>query len=164
MKHYPQIGRKLKIYFASEGEPDGIDYALKITVRRAIEAALDFECFEKDAEVSVTFCDNAYIKKLNRKYRKIDRATDVLSFPIYGEDEEIDLLDTEQVPLGDIVISLERAREQAEELSQSFLREVAFLSVHSTLHLLGYDHELSEEEDELMCRKQKKIIEYLEIE
>ncbi|MBQ7377581.1 MAG: rRNA maturation RNase YbeY [Clostridia bacterium] len=164
MKHYPQIGRKLKIYFASEGEPSGIDYELKITVRRAIEATLDFECFEKDAEVSVTFCDNTYIKELNRKHRNIDRATDVLSFPIYGEDEEISEFDVEPIPLGDVVLSLERAREQAEELSHSFLREAAFLCVHSTLHLLGYDHELSEEEDELMCRKQKKIIEYLDIE
>ncbi len=163
MKHYPQLGRKLRIYFAaSEGVAD-VNYDLKITVRRAIEATLDFECFDKDAEVSVTFCDNACIQKLNAEHRNIDRPTDVLSFPLYAEDEEID--DTVlPISLGDIVLSLERAKEQAEELSQSFLREVAFLCIHSTLHLLGYDHELSEEEDELMCRKQKKIVEYLEIE
>jgi len=110
----------------------------------------------------VTLCDNAYIHKLNKEYRGVDRHTDVLSFPMY-EDGEFDPAECAfGAVLGDIVISLERAKEQAEEIGHSFLREVAFLTVHSTLHLLGFDHERSPEEDELQCSLQKKIVATME--
>ena len=137
----------------------------------AVEESLKYEDCDFAAQVSVTIVDNDEIRDINREHRDIDKATDVLSFPMIEFDEEgnaidcdFDLFEDGRVLLGDIVISAERAKEQAEEFGHSFAREMAFLTVHSMLHLLGYDHELSEEEDELMCRKQKKIVEYLEIE
>ena len=108
----------------------------------------------------MTFTDNEGIRELNRGYRGKDAPTDVLSFPILSEDDsdwDIDEANGCAV-LGDIVISVERAMEQAEMYGHSPEREIAFLSVHSTLHLLGYDHERSEEEDKLMREKQEKIL------
>jgi probable rRNA maturation factor len=99
----------------------------------------------------VTFADNEGIRAINREYRSIDAPTDVLSFPLFEEDEA-------GKQLGDIVLSLERCREQAEQFGHSFERECAFLTVHSTLHLLGYDHVNSEEEDLEMRRRQTAIV------
>ena len=148
---------KLKVYFGQASEDIAVGTRMKGTIRRAIDLTLAYEGFEGNAEVSVTFCDNAYIRELNRDYRGKDKATDVLSFPQF--DEGAFPLDTEDViPLGDIVISLERAKEQARELGNTYTREVAFLAIHSTLHLLGYDHERSPEDDEDMCARQKDII------
>ncbi len=155
--------RNLMIRFSATRKFDEADYYFKTVIRRAILATLARDGFPYDAEVSVTFCDNAYIRGLNLKYRGRDKHTDVLSFPIY-EGGNFDAQECESVAmLGDIVISLERAREQAAELGNSFLYEVAFLTVHSTLHLLGYDHERSKEDDELQCRLQKEIIQTIEI-
>ena len=155
--------RKLMIRFSATDKFDEVDYYLKSVIRRAILATLEYESFPYDADVSVTLCDNSYIRKLNKKYRGKDKSTDVLSFPIY-EDGDFDIGECiSGAVLGDIVISLERAREQAVEIGSYFLKEVAFLAIHSTLHLLGYDHERSTEEDELQCRKQREIIEGLEI-
>lgn len=155
--------RKLMIRFAATKKFDEVDYYFKSVIRRAILSTLEREKFPYDAEVSVTLCDNAYIRKLNREYRNKDKHTDVLSFPIY-DNGEFDIGECiSGALLGDIVISLERAAEQAKELGHSFLREVAFLTVHSTLHLLGYDHERSGEEDELQCRIQSEIVKGLEI-
>ena len=139
-------------------------YTLKHTVRAAIDATLVHESFLGNAELSVTFCDNEYIRKLNKKHRNIDKHTDVLSFPMYERDELRLVSPGEPTVLGDIVISLERAKEQAKELGNTLLREIAFLAIHSTLHLLGYDHERSADEDEEQCRLQKIIITKLEIE
>jgi probable rRNA maturation factor len=103
------------------------------------------------------------IHALNREYRNIDRPTDVLSFPqIDFENDGVDVTDASYKILGDIVISLERAGEQAVEIGHSTEHEAAFLTVHSTLHLLGYDHERSKEDDEAQCRAQRDIIETLE--
>ena len=155
--------RKVMIRFAATEKFDEIDYYLKTVIRRAVVSTLEYEKFPYDAEVSVTLCDNAYIRKLNKQYRNKDKHTDVLSFPIYdGGDFDMSECISGAV-LGDIVISLERAREQAKEIGNSFLREVAFLTVHSTLHLLGYDHERSAEDDELQCKKQNEIINNVEI-
>ena len=155
--------RKVMIRFAATEKFDALDYYLKTVIRRAVVATLEYEKFPYDAEVSVTLCDNAYIRKLNKQYRNKDKHTDVLSFPIYdGGDFDMSECISGAV-LGDIVISLERAREQAKEIGNSFLREVAFLTVHSTLHLLGYDHERSAEDDELQCKKQNEIINNVEI-
>ncbi len=138
-------------------------YDLKRIVREAVKGTLRAESFPYDAEVSVTFCDNEYIRGLNAEFRNIDRATDVLSFPLY-EDGDFDPVECEGgAVLGDIVISLERAKEQAEEIGNSFYREVAFLAVHSTLHLLGYDHERSREDEEKQCARQRKIMESINI-
>ena len=150
--------RDLYINFSATEKFEEINYELKLAVREAILATLEREGFEYSAEVSVTFCSADYIHKLNRRFRGVDRPTDVLSFPLY-EDGEFDPTECQLgAALGDIVISVPRAKEQAAELGNSFLREVCFLAIHSTLHLLGYDHERSAEEDEVQCRLQKEII------
>ncbi|MBE6547314.1 MAG: rRNA maturation RNase YbeY [Ruminococcaceae bacterium] len=151
---------KLKIYFENEQEKLPITYKLKMLVREAVEATLDFEDYRNLCEVSVTFTDNDGIRELNNKFRQIDRPTDVLSFPLFdfeGDSEEPPV-DEIMNMLGDIVISLERAKEQADEYGHSFEREVAFLCVHSMLHLLGYDHETSEEDDKNMRARQTEIM------
>ena len=152
---------KLKIYFENLS-PEKITYKLKMLVRKAILATLEYEDVAVDVEASVTFTNNEGIRELNREYRNIDRATDVLSFPQINYDDGEDISDGEM--LGDIVISLERAREQAEEFGHSFERECAFLCAHSTLHLLGYDHELSDEDDADMRRRQREIMEKMGLE
>ena len=146
---------KLKIYFENLA-PEKIPYKLKMLVRKAILATLKYEDVNMNLEVSVTFTDNEGIRELNREYRNIDRATDVLSFPQINYDDGEELSAGEM--LGDIVLSLERAREQAEEFGHSFERECAFLCAHSTLHLLGYDHELSDEDDADMRHRQSEIM------
>lgn len=153
--------QELVLYFEKEPEDLVVPEQAETVVQAAIAATLRSEEFASGAEVSVTFCDDAYIRELNREYREKDMPTDVLSFPIFDTDEE-DPLDEEIVPLGDIVLNLDRAALQGKELGHSLLREVAFLTVHSTLHLLGYDHERSAEEDEEMCQKQRSIIRDLE--
>lgn len=153
----------LKIYFENEQEKLPLTYKLKMLVRGAVEATLDLENYQNTAEVSITFTDNENIHKLNAKYRGVDRPTDVLSFPLFdyeGTSEEPPV-DEMMNMLGDIVISLERAAEQAEEFGHSFEREVAFLTAHSMLHLLGYDHELGEEEDREMREKQNAVMDML---
>ena len=155
---------KLFISFSATQKFPECDYSLKYVVRRAISATLAYEDFPYNASVSVTFCDNEYIKKLNKQFRDKDSATDVLSFPMYDfESEEEPEADPDGgLSLGDIVISLERAAEQAKEIGNSFHREVAFLAIHSTLHLLGYDHERSEDDDDAQCIAQREIIETIE--
>lgn len=149
------------IYFNNDQEKLPITYKLKMLVRRAVDATLSFEGFENDCEVSVTFTDNEHIHLLNEQYRGVDRPTDVLSFPLTdftGESEE-PAIDAPVVSLGDIVISLEKAAEQAAEFGHSFERETAFLTVHSMLHLLGYDHETGEEDEQDMRARQTAIME-----
>ena len=152
---------KLKIYFENLS-PERIPYKLKMLVRKAIMTTLKYEDVQSNCEVSVTFTDNEGIRVLNAEYRNIDKATDVLSFPLINYDEGEELED--EVMLGDIVLSLERAREQAEEFGHSFERECAFLCAHSTLHLLGYDHEISDEDDADMRRRQSEIMKKLGLE
>ncbi len=153
----------LKIYFENNQAKHSIHYNLKMLIRHTILETLDYEGMENDVEVSVTFVDNDGIQELNKKFRNMDKPTDVLSFPLLdfeGESEE-PFFDELCNNLGDIVISLERAMEQANEFGHSFEREVAFLTAHSMLHLLGYDHELSEEDDTDMRRRQSDIMERL---
>ena len=149
-----------KIDFENRQDLLPLTYKLKMLVRRAVEATLDYEQYENPIEVSVTFTDNEGIRELNRKFRNIDRATDVLSFPLFdytGESEEPPV-DELVGMLGDIVISLEQAKKQAEEFGHSFERAAAFLTVHSMLHLLGYDHEAGKEEEADMRRRQREIL------
>ncbi|MBE6645383.1 MAG: rRNA maturation RNase YbeY [Ruminococcaceae bacterium] len=155
--------RKLIIRFSATKKFEEVDYYFKTVIRRAILATLEQEKFPYDAEVSVTLCDNAYIRRLNKQYRNKDKHTDVLSFPIY-DNGDFDMSECiSGAMLGDIVISVERAKEQAAEIGNSFLREVAFLAIHSTLHLLGYDHERSQKDDNIQCEKQNQIISGIEI-
>ena len=152
---------KLKVYFENEQELIPLTYKIKMLVRNAIEETLDYEQYGNVCEVSVSFTDNKGIWELNKKVRGIDRPTDVLSFPLFdyeGESEEPPV-DELMGMLGDIVLSLEQAKLQAEEYGHSFAREVAFLTVHSMLHLLGYDHETGEEDEADMRRRQSEIME-----
>jgi probable rRNA maturation factor len=107
--------------------------------------------------VSVSFVSNEEIRSLNRDYRNVDRETDVLSFPMYEGDDDIDVYSDSAV-LGDIIISAEKAVAQAAEYGHSVERELAFLAVHSTLHLLGYDHETSPEDEADMFYRQEEIL------
>ena len=140
---------------------------LKKTVEDVCACSLASEGFQEEAQISITFVDNEEIKRINAEHRDIDKVTDVLSFPMLEFDEngeaEADFdFDDGEVMLGDIVISLEKAAEQAESYGHSLKREVAFLTAHSMLHLLGYDHMEPEEEKE-MFQKQEKILESLGI-
>ncbi|RHR17054.1 rRNA maturation RNase YbeY [Firmicutes bacterium AM29-6AC] len=132
---------------------------LEDAIRRAAAEALRYEEFDEDCEISVSIVDNEEIREINRQFRSIDRATDVLSFPMltFAEGEEAEVNENDEIVLGDIIISLERAKEQAEEYGHSLKREIAFLTAHSMLHLLGYDHMEPEEEAE-MFRRQKEIL------
>lgn len=133
---------------------------LREIVKRSCVETLYEEGYTGNFEVSVTFTDNENIRRINNQFRDIDRETDVLSFPMTDEGEEFTVdPETECFMLGDIVISLEKALSQAEEYGHSFKREVAFLTVHSMLHLLGYDHEKSEEEEKEMFGKQDIVLE-----
>ena len=152
-----------EIYFDSEQDiyPDISD--LCELVSESVDGALVYLGFTRECELSVTFTDNGKIRILNRDYRGIDRPTDVLSFPMYSfSDGDVPDGD-EHVMLGDIVISVEKAREQAAEYGHSIRREIAFLAVHSVLHLLGYDHETSEEDEKEMFDLQEKIMNALGI-
>lgn len=154
---------RLYISFSKSCELPEANFALKTVIRKAVLATLGHERVRNDCELSVTLCDNAFIHSLNRKHRGVDRPTDVLSFPLYEKEELAALPEEEPIELGDIVLSLERAREQAEEIGNTFYKEVAFLTIHSTLHLLGYDHERSPEDDEEQCKIQKAIASALDI-
>ena len=129
-----------KVLITNEQNAVKVPSGLRILIRRSCNAVLDFEHFDGPAEISVTFVDNNRIHELNKEYRDKDSATDVLSFPL-GENGEYDIDEDNGCKiLGDIVISMERAMEQAELYGHSLQREVAYLTVHSMLHLLGYDH------------------------
>ena len=146
---------KLTVYFENEQTAHTVDEALENLVREAVLATLSYEGITGAAEVSVTYTDNGGIQALNREYRNIDRATDVLSFPLFE-----DAADGTKM-LGDIVLSLEKCAAQAEDFGHSFERECAFLTVHSTLHLLGYDHETGEADELDMRKRQTEIMDRL---
>ncbi len=131
---------KVKVVIEDRQKTIKIPTGMRMLMRRCCTAVLENEHFGEPAQVDITIVDNAMIREINREHRNIDRATDVLSFPL-GEDGVYDRHpETGAYMLGDIVISIERAQEQAEEYEHSFQREVGYLVVHSMLHLLGYDH------------------------
>ena len=146
---------KLMIYFSDEQSSFKLTNGFLLLLRHAIESTLVSEKVGGQCEISLTFTDNQGIHELNRRFRNIDRPTDVLSFP---QLDRVDFTDGSFKMLGDIVISLERAAEQAKEIGHSTEHEAAFLCVHSTLHLLGYDHETGEEDEKEMFSRQRKII------
>lgn len=131
---------KIKVLIYNKQKVIKIPAGIRMLIRRACNAVLLMEKFEGAAEVNVNFVDDETIRKLNNEFRNIDAATDVLSFPM-GENGEYDINpETGAKMLGDIVISIPHAYKQAEEYEHSLQREIAFLTVHSLLHLLGYDH------------------------
>ena len=147
----------LRIYFENMQNSEPVTYGIKMLIRSAILATLDYEDKEGHSEVSVTFTDNEGIREKNREFRDIDSATDVLSFPMYDIKNGDTPDEFAPCDLGDIVLSLERAEEQAVEFGHSYERECAFLTVHSVLHLLGYDH-VDSEEEELEMREHQRVI------
>ena len=128
-------------------------------IAKAAEAALIYEQFPQDAEVEVLIASLEEIHQINLEQRGIDRPTDVLSFPMEEDpfNAEPDPLSS-SVFLGSMVLCPERAKAQAEEYGHSLEREIAFLTVHSILHLLGYDHELGEEDEREMFQKQEDVL------
>lgn len=133
-----------------------VDEALMEEIERAVKMSLQMERNSLDYEVSVSFVSNEEIHELNRDYRGVDRPTDVLSFQM-DEEEVYGEMD---VVLGDIVISMEKAMEQAEDFGHSLTREVVYLTVHSMFHLMGYDH-MNEEEKAEMRGKEKAVLKEL---
>ena len=129
-------------------------------IKKLIELCEDEEGIYFDNEISLTFTDNESIRTINKAYRNIDGETDVLSFPMYETDElemEKKSKDSRIKPLGDIVISLEKAMEQSEDFGHCFEREVCYLVCHSMFHLMGYDH-IDEEDKKIMREKEEKIM------
>ena len=148
---------KVRVTITDRQKKVKIPSGLRMLIRRACIAVLREEKFQGDAEVSVTFVDNDQIRRLNAKFRDKDSATDVLSFPM-GENGEYDLNpSTGAKLLGDVVLSMEKAAEQALEYEHSFEREVCYLTVHSMLHLLGYDH-MNSEEKAVMRMKEETVM------
>ncbi|MEE3427398.1 MAG: rRNA maturation RNase YbeY [Ruminococcus sp.] len=151
---------KIRVIITNKQKAVKIPTGLRMLIRRCCHAVLELEKFEGPAEISVTFTDNEEIKKLNAQYRNIDAATDVLSFPM-GENGKYDLNhETGAKILGDIVISMEKAVEQADAFDHSLQREVAYLTAHSVLHLLGYDH-VENMEKVRMREKEELVMEQL---
>ena len=143
------INLKLSIDQRTEGEK--IDEKYFLTLTKALDVTLEIVGIEGDYEVSFSVVDEGEIQDLNRDYRGVDAVTDVLSFPLFSREELED-----GAILGDIVICSQRAREQAKDFRHSYEREIVYLSVHSLLHLLGYDHE--EEEDKAEMRTLEKEV------
>lgn len=132
------------------GAPESAEFAALI--ERGFEATAELESLDPEAEVSLSFVDNETIRGLNDQYRGIDEPTDVLSFP---QDDDLPL----ELPyiLGDIVISLERAAEQAQEYGHGLEREVLYLAVHGLLHLIGYDHQTEEDKSAMRAREEEVL-------
>lgn len=149
---------KVKVVISNDQSEIRIPTGVRMLVRRCCTAVLVQEDFEGAAEVSVTFVDDEEIHKLNRQFRNIDRATDVLSFPL-GENGVYDINhDTGAKMLGDIVISIPHAIDQADRYGHTLQREIGFLTVHSMLHLLGYDHVNGGIESVRMREKEETVL------
>lgn len=148
----------VKVSITNKQKAVKIPTGIRLLVRRCCSAVLIMEEFEGAAEVSVSFVDNEQIRDLNREFRDKDSATDVLSFPL-GENGVYDYNnETQAYMLGDIVISVPRAIEQAHMYGHSLRREIGFLTVHSMLHLLGYDHEGDSLEAMRMREKEESVL------
>ncbi len=149
---------KVKVVISNDQNEIRIPTGVRMLVRRCCTAVLVQEEFDGAAEVSVTFVDDEEIHKLNRQFRNIDRATDVLSFPL-GENGVYDInYDTGAKMLGDIVISIPHAIDQADRYGHTLQREIGFLTVHSMLHLLGYDHVNGGMESVRMREKEETVL------
>ncbi len=152
----------IRIYGENRQKFVPISKRMRTIVKKCCLRTLYEEGYHDDFEVSVTFTDNAQIRSINAAHRGIDKETDVLSFPLLDSEGFPVNPDSDCCMLGDIVISAEKARSQAKEYGHGLDREIAFLTVHSMLHLLGYDHE-SEEEEKEMFGKQEMILQSLGI-
>ncbi len=154
----------MKVSFRNEQDKIKVTFTLKRLIKKALKTGLSVMGWDSKVDISVMFTDNEGIRVLNREHREIDRETDVLSFPLIEYDEKgeyiessLDYSEKGNLCMGDIVLSLEKALSQAEEYGHSFERETGFLTVHSLLHLMGYDH-MTEEEEKEMFTFQKEIL------
>ena len=155
---------KIRVFGSNRQKNVPVTKELRTLVKKCCLETLYEEGYKGSFEVSVTVTDNEGIREINKEYRNIDKETDVLSFPATDAGESFTRSrETGCFILGDIVISLEKAVAQAQEYGHSFEREAAFLTVHSMLHLLGYDHVNSEEEEREMFGKQDIILEAMGI-
>lgn len=153
---------KIFLQFSTDGEGIKIPVGVRPLIRKCCAAVLKNEDITDNCEISVTVVDNEVIRALNSQSRGIDRETDVLSFPL-GESGEYEVnYVTNALLLGDIVISLPKALEQAQEYGHSAEREIAFLTVHSMLHLLGYDH-IEDDDRKVMRAREEEILNYMGI-
>ena len=152
------MANKVKVIISDEQKAVKIPKGLRMLIRRCCTAVLTMENFKGDVEIGVRLVDNEEIRKLNKKHRNLDEETDVLSFPL-GENGVYDVNhDTGEQMLGDIVISVEKAFEQADKYGHSIEREIGYLVVHSMLHLLGYDHEKTLDAEKIMRSEEKRIL------
>ncbi len=129
-----------------------------------VKESLRYEEFDPECEVSLSIVSNDEIQEINKQFREIDAPTDVLRFPLltFEEGEQADVNENNEIMLGDIIISIDKAKAQAEEYGHGLRRELAFLTAHSMLHLMGYDH-MEEEEQKEMFKKQDDILNNLGI-
>ena len=146
----------MEVYYDDRQDDIKITEEIKTLVEKSIASVLKIEENDEEVEVSVSFVSDEEIKDLNRDYRGVDRSTDVLSFPM--DDEFI----IDKRILGDVIINTRRVMEQAEELGHSYERELSYLTVHSILHLLGYDH-IDDEDKKKMREREKLSMKELEI-
>ena len=152
------MSSKVKVIISNDQKDVKIPTGVRMLIRRCCNAVLVNENFSGSAEISVTFVNDEQIHALNKQYRNIDRSTDVLSFPL-GIDGVYDINnDTGAQMLGDIVISMQHAVDQAKQYGHSLQRELGFLTVHSMLHLLGYDHESGGLELVRMREKEETVL------
>lgn len=151
----------IKVNITDEQKKIKLPTGTRLLIRKSCIATLKLEGFEDSAEVNVTLVNDEMIKEMNTKFRKIESSTDVLSFPL-GENGVYDMNpETGAKMLGDIVISVEHAYAQADLYGHGLEREIAFLTVHSMLHLLGYDHEKGGLEKTVMREKEEKVLDAL---
>lgn len=149
---------KVKVAITNNQKKIKVPTGIRLLIRKCCSAVLSEENFDENAEISVSFVDDEQIRELNCQFRNIDKSTDVLSFPL-GEDGVYDFNnETESYMLGDIVISMETALKQAEIYGHTLEREIGFLTVHSMLHLLGYDHVNDTLEAKIMREKEELVL------
>lgn len=153
----------MPLFVNNQTEKAKLDNNLTETLETVVQTVLKTENRNDDPEVSLVLVDDDYIRELNNTYRNKDSATDVLSFAMEESTGEEPLFEAEEdVILGDIIISVETAERQAKEYGHSFVREMAFLTTHGMLHLLGYDHEV-EEKRTVMREREEQILSLLNI-
>jgi len=157
----------MKISIINKQKKIMINKELRETIKNIIVKAVELENIKVPFEVCIVLTGNIAIRKLNRKFRNMDKPTDVLSFPMFEKSEIKRIFkkgsEEEIIAFGDIVMSLEKAAEQAEEYGHSFEREAGYLAVHGFLHLIGYDH-IGKEEKEIMREKEEKIMSSMSLE
>ena len=152
----------MSVYFDDRQTEIEITDEILESLEKGINVILEKEAIEIPVEVSISFVENDEIQKLNKEYRKKDQPTDVLSFPLVERGQLERGQAPFEIPLGDIVVSTAKVMEQAREYGHSYLRELAYLTVHGMFHLLGYDH-INQEEKTIMREKEESVLNSINI-